>query len=402
VQYQPQYHSSQSTLSNGWSSNSDLNFNPHFHQNNLPPHPPTLSLDYNPYWQSKRLSPPSRDNNDFRTYYPPTKRPCVQHTSPTNKNNPAPTTESRLKKCSKCGLLRAWELFSKRQWTSCETLRKCKSCVDDTVAANEISSLIATITNPSPSSTTEKDKTKICSSCGERCAWESFSKRQWTSQEDVRKCKPCVDKVLAQDRTTQAADADKLHAANESQPKHPVDTALESAKEKDVSIDENHPGDSLKDVNDDGSESASQSITPLPDAVASKDSQSMIDDKIPLKLCSKCNKELSKSSYTLTQWKKKEGGRRCNCCVSHPTLKVKGGLTTHNHGQMMIHLDTVSSADGIGSSSAGASRQQSSHSPNSIPQLDTNKKSVSASPEVDVKRTPLPPKKYFLHSSLGS
>ena len=41
-----------------------------------------------------------------------------------------------------------------------------------------------------------------------------------------------------------------------------------------------------------------------------------------LKLCSKCRQKCPKFSYTLTQWRKKDGDGRCNGCVVHPLLKV--------------------------------------------------------------------------------
>eukprot|EP00571_Detonula_confervacea_P001867 CAMPEP_0172316378 /NCGR_PEP_ID=MMETSP1058-20130122/27966_1 /TAXON_ID=83371 /ORGANISM="Detonula confervacea, Strain CCMP 353" /LENGTH=516 /DNA_ID=CAMNT_0013030671 /DNA_START=73 /DNA_END=1623 /DNA_ORIENTATION=+ len=423
VQCQSQHYSSQVTASNGWNNseqnynrnNSEQNYNRTFNQNNLAPPPLTLSTNYNPHWQSKRLRPSSyHDNTDFHQYNPPTKRPCVQHTPSAviKGNNSASKPETRKRQCSKCGLMRGWDFFSKRQWLAHEPLRKCKACVDETDIAQD-------------AVTIEKEASKLCSSCGEHRACEAFSNRQWSCSDVVRKCKPCVEKFLVaklQSEKLQSEQATKIQSeqsvdnaigsakedafsvdanknrtrtcsscanyrswecfskrqwtspddirkckscvdkpkdcakevatnrdAVKSQSEQPVDKTIESAKENEVSMNANNPSEYNSQAAND-SETKPTHITAVPDAVVSKESQNLIDDNptngedaaaIPLKLCSKCNKELSKCSLTSTQWKTAEGEQQCNRCVIHPILKMKGGSTKNDDRQVIIKQETL-------------------------------------------------------------
>eukprot|EP00581_Thalassiosira_minuscula_P002701 CAMPEP_0183746482 /NCGR_PEP_ID=MMETSP0737-20130205/66778_1 /TAXON_ID=385413 /ORGANISM="Thalassiosira miniscula, Strain CCMP1093" /LENGTH=658 /DNA_ID=CAMNT_0025982177 /DNA_START=42 /DNA_END=2018 /DNA_ORIENTATION=- len=284
-------------------------------QNNLPPPQPNLSLNYNPNWQSKRLRPPHHNNHNFNNYHRPAKRPYMQQRSPMNHAQPEFATR---KKCSKCGLVRAWEYFSKRQWNISEALRKCKNCADETVKANGGDQ----DTNNTPSkkicsscgeslalesfskrqwtnkveerkckscidkfveeerikleaeaapSAEKNGATRVCSSCGERCGFDSFSKRQWMCKDDVRKCKSCMDKFLKENPNGTVADAVISNGANEGQPKQPDGTAAES-------------------VND-------------------------VGDSSNGKICSSCGAHGGLEMFSKRQWSSPVKARKCKSCV---------------------------------------------------------------------------------------
>ena len=164
---------------------------------------------------------------------PPTKRLRVQPTkSQANYITPESSNGNRWKVCIKCKLKREWQFFSKKQWQS-GVSGKCKSCVDETVvvaieksragarkaATLKLSSSATDDTNntttefPRVQPTSEEAKKTIakkvsqpsvidpivraCSTCKKRGAKGFFSKRQWSSHEDIRKCKSCVKKYVS-------------------------------------------------------------------------------------------------------------------------------------------------------------------------------------------------------------
>lgn len=221
---QSQY-SSQVTASNGWSNSADRSYNPTFNQNHRPPPPlpPTLSLTYNPHWQSKRLQYPAHDNIDLH-YNPPAKRQRVLHH---NISTTITEPESRRRKCSKCNLMREWKEYSKRQWLSCEASRKCKVCVVD----EEIET-----------SASEKEKGRLCSLCRKKRPWESFSKTQWVSRIEVRKCKSCVDNHLH----VQGRDVDVEEGATTTTTAAKTSDKAEPSRQPDVEKEENASVDANK------------------------------------------------------------------------------------------------------------------------------------------------------------
>eukprot|EP00578_Thalassiosira_sp_NH16_P016588 CAMPEP_0181110086 /NCGR_PEP_ID=MMETSP1071-20121207/18527_1 /TAXON_ID=35127 /ORGANISM="Thalassiosira sp., Strain NH16" /LENGTH=873 /DNA_ID=CAMNT_0023193835 /DNA_START=54 /DNA_END=2675 /DNA_ORIENTATION=+ len=264
VQNQSHHYNSQGTFSNGW-NNSRQSYNPSFNQNNFLPPPPTLSHHaHNQHWQSKRLRPPSNP------YHPPMKRPRVHHT---------PIIEANKRECSKCGLMKGWAAFSKRQWTCFDAMRKCKSCVDEAVKANELSQ--AATTNPL--------SRKGCSACGEKLVLESFSKRQWASRDDIRKCKTCVDKFLVEEQAK--ADAAKADAVK-------TDAAKADAVKADVAKKKpDQSGDKVID--------------------SAKGQGSSIDEtkKHLSKVCSSCGELRLWGSFSKRQWTTRADLRKCKLCM---------------------------------------------------------------------------------------
>ncbi len=237
--FQLQYRPSRSTANNlfdgggSGSTTSRLCYYPNINQSTLPPLP-HQTPSFNSISQLKRSQMSTQHASK-----PPTKRPRVQPTkSQANHITPESSNGNKWKVCIKCNLKREWHFFSKKQWQS-GVSGKCKSCVDETVvdaivksragakkpATSKLSSSATDdITNttteffrvqPTPEvakKTIAKNVSQLsiidpivraCSTCKKRGAKGFFSKRQWPSREDVRKCKSCMKKyVLAKSNYT--------------------------------------------------------------------------------------------------------------------------------------------------------------------------------------------------------
>ena len=282
---------------------------------------------------------------------------------------------ARTKVCSSCQTECSWESYSKRQWTTSVDVRKCKMCVEKSIAV---------LPSAEATAAEMKDRTKICSSCETECPWESFSKRQWTTSEEFRKCKVCVEKSLqllesannennacSTSRSEEVVGDDKgevTESAEEVKAEQSIESngisdgttgRMESEKEvvaRDEKIEGGSAVESVKvkaeetlldhdttakstdeskanmnamkaDADDDDDKCTKIDTTDFlvnsktTNNKPPKDDDNDATEAEPLYPCSKCNKHLSKSLYTTTQWKKKTSERKCNSCVIHPSLK---------------------------------------------------------------------------------
>ncbi|KAL9179900.1 hypothetical protein ACHAXT_007870 [Thalassiosira profunda] len=251
---QPQYTcNSGPGHASGWNNNNHTqqHFNPATNQSNIPPPPPKLSHNYDPHWQPKRILSPQQ-----HSYNPPAKRPCI----------PPPPPPANAKRCSKCGQTKNWEHFSKRQWLNNEGSRKCKPCVDIVVEDERSAAKV--------SASAEKARSKLCSGCGEQCAWELFSKSQWTSRDDKRKCKPCLEKMHQSDENEREATTVEYGEKDAASADDKCPDAFRSQSSGGVAV-KSEPGDSADKINATGAANendagADTSGSPAPDTVAIK------------------------------------------------------------------------------------------------------------------------------------
>jgi len=183
-----------------------------------------------------------------------------------------------LKPCSKCSMGLSESSYAPSEWTKSESERRCNFCTGHPTQGG--SSII--IANHS----TEKAMKKACSSCKLWLAYESYSKRQWSTRTDVRKCKSCVAKFLVEYPTKQAeaarAEKQKMYGGEDgvlTTSERPVENdLLRVAKEEDVPVGEELAGDdSQAPVENDLLRVEKEKDASVGEALAGNDSHAVAD-----------------------------------------------------------------------------------------------------------------------------
>jgi hypothetical protein len=102
-----------------------------------------------------------------------------------------------MRRCSKCHRYRDHNHFSKTQWLLPHMFRRCKRCMDDDAEAVKAAQRTQDI-NDRRFMYGDTSKPRECISCKLELEWDKFSVRQWTAVECARRCRECVDKSLAE------------------------------------------------------------------------------------------------------------------------------------------------------------------------------------------------------------
>jgi hypothetical protein len=102
-----------------------------------------------------------------------------------------------MRRCSKCHRDCDHNHFSKTQWLMSSIFRRCKRCMGDDAEAVKAFQRTQDI-NDRRFMYGDTSKPRECTSCKLELEWDKFSKRQWIAVECARRCKACVNKSLAE------------------------------------------------------------------------------------------------------------------------------------------------------------------------------------------------------------
>jgi hypothetical protein len=102
-----------------------------------------------------------------------------------------------MRQCSKCHRVCDHTQYSKTQWLMSSIFRRCKRCMDDDAEAVKAVQRTQDI-NDRRFMYGDTSKPRECTSCKLELEWDKFSKRQWIAVECARRCKACVNKSLAE------------------------------------------------------------------------------------------------------------------------------------------------------------------------------------------------------------
>lgn len=229
----------------------------------------------------------------------------------------------RIKPCYNCKTPVLWSSYSKTQWIS--LVGHCNTCIGD-----------------------DAERLKTCYKCLVLCGAEEYSNRQWTLNVGV--CNGCqVRKVGSAGDGLKSDDAVHSSVASgyvevddaplDMRAKEPttLSVAIKQSPGKDEpqtdaaeadgvqqEPDENEQSPPVKDAVPKDAIIISEEIT-FASGLTTIDETMSCKGKIPPKVnkvCSKCKEDVPKSSYTITQWRRKDDQRRCRKCVVQPVPKA--------------------------------------------------------------------------------
>jgi hypothetical protein len=228
------------------------------------------------------------------------------------------SNDSRVKMCSICKKVCRWADFTKQEWLSMDTVRKCSSCLQQIKEKDFAATLLTMEKGDSQSLfTAERKQTKTCSMCKKLCDWADFSKRQWMSKDNIRKCNQCMEKMAKEKHERQTNNGVSPAVAVSS------DSTTEPIGQP---VSNNHI--KIEHISSSPVVSMRPSLEPR-GILRNASSQSSHDDTQEnqargydtKKWCSSCIKQFDKSQYSRRQWEYGDSKRRCNQCIEMTSMK---------------------------------------------------------------------------------